>query len=223
MPAPSEDALKPKPQRDRSVFINCPFDSEYQPLLRAGCFTILACGFAPRCALDLGDSGKVRFDEIVKMISDCDYSIHDISRVELDKASQLPRFNMPLELGADLGLRFRGPRIQRRRKTLVLDTEKHRYDVMLSDISGMDIESHENNARNVVLRIRDWLNLHQRTGGARILPGANAIWSDYEVFESLVPDILSSLRLDDLGKLHHVDFLRVVELALPLLERRIPT
>jgi hypothetical protein len=86
--------------------------------MRAACFAILACGYAPRCALDYNDSGVVRFTEIVKMIAECDLSIHDISRVELDKHSHLPRFNMPLELGADLGLRLEGPARQRRRKTL---------------------------------------------------------------------------------------------------------
>jgi hypothetical protein len=46
------------------------------------------------------------------MIAECDFSIHDISRVELDDHSRLPRFNMPLELGADLGLRLQGPALQ---------------------------------------------------------------------------------------------------------------
>jgi hypothetical protein len=119
----------PEPARNRSVFINCPFDAEYQPLMRAACFAILSCGCAPRCALDNSDSGTVRFTEIVKMIAQCDFSIDDISRVELDADSRLPRFDMPLELSADLGLRLQGPARQRRRKTLILDTVAHRYDM----------------------------------------------------------------------------------------------
>src|ERR1700744_6576762 len=103
-------AERAKSGLERSVFINCPFDQEYQPLMRAACFAIMACGFAPRCALDFSDSGAVRIAEIVRMIADSDLSIHDISRVELDERSKLPRFNMPLELGADLGLRLGGPR-----------------------------------------------------------------------------------------------------------------
>ena len=73
-----------RPDLPRPVFINCPFDAEYKPLLRVACFTILACGHAPRCALDTIGSGAVRFSEIVKLIAACDLSIHDISRVELD-------------------------------------------------------------------------------------------------------------------------------------------
>ena len=35
---------------DRQVFLNCPFDDEYHPLLRAAVFTIHACGFTARIA-----------------------------------------------------------------------------------------------------------------------------------------------------------------------------
>ncbi len=101
---------RPKLSRARSVFINCPFDSEYRPLFRAACFALMSCGYKPICALDFSDSGLVRFTEIIGMIAACGLSIHDISRVELDRHSGLPRFNMPLELGADLGLRIAGPK-----------------------------------------------------------------------------------------------------------------
>ena len=50
-----------RPERSRAVFINCPFDGTYQPLFRAMCFTIMACGYLPRCALDESDSAAVRF------------------------------------------------------------------------------------------------------------------------------------------------------------------
>lgn len=110
----------------QSIFINCPFDEPFKPLLRAICFTAMACGYKPRCALDFSDSGAVRFQQIVELITQCGMSIHDVSRVELDARSGLPRFNMPLELGADLGLRLAGPARQRMRKTLILDAEEQR-------------------------------------------------------------------------------------------------
>jgi hypothetical protein len=52
----------------------------------------------------------VRFTEIVGMIAACDRSIHDISRVELDHHSKLPRFNMPLDWGRILACGWPGPR-----------------------------------------------------------------------------------------------------------------
>ena len=212
---PSQAASSPP--RQRSVFINCPFDTDYKPLFRAMCFAIAACGHVPRCALDESDSAVVRFEKILDLISACELSIHDVSRVELDSSSGLPRFNMPLELGADLALRIKGPAAHRRRRILVLDAVLHRYDQTLSDISGMDIEAHGNQPRRVIRAVRDWLSAGRP--GAVPLPGAAAIWGDYEAFQLLVPDIIAQLRLDDFDDLPHADFMHLVETALPLIEQ----
>ncbi len=181
------------------------------------CFTILACGYVPRCALDFSDSGAVRFQQIVALITACGLSVHDVSRVELDRTSRLPRFNMPLELGADLALRLAGSSTQRARRTLVLDAEKHRYDVTLSDISGMDIEAHANNPVRVIKHVRDWLNANR--GDQPILPGATAITDDHAAYLKIAPDIIRALRIDPHDELPHRDYLDVVEQALPLIER----
>jgi hypothetical protein len=151
------------------------------------------------------------------MITECDLSIHDISRVELDKDSQLPRFNMPLELGADLGLRLEGPAKQRARKILILDAESHRYDRTLSDISGMDIEAHGNKVDRIIKHVRDWLSTN-REPSQPTLPGAAAITADYEAYLKIAPDIIGALRLDPHDDLPHGDYLHVVEYALPLIE-----
>lgn len=185
--------------------------------MRATGFAIMACGYAPRCALDYSDSGVVRFAEIVDMITKCDRSIHDILRVELDRISRLPRFNMPLEPGADLGLRLAGPLLQRRRKTLILDAEAHRYDKTLSDISGMDIEAHANDAREIIRLVRDWLNTN-REPGAPPLPGAVAINDDHDAYLGIAHDIVANLRLDPHDDLPHGDYLHVVAVALPRIE-----
>src|SRR6266496_5132041 len=44
-----------------SVFINCPFDKQYQPIFDATVFCVVACGFEPRCTLELTDAGEVLF------------------------------------------------------------------------------------------------------------------------------------------------------------------
>jgi hypothetical protein len=185
--------------------------------MRAACFAIMACGYVPRCALDVSDSGVVRFIEIVKMITACDWSIHDISRVELDRTSLLPRFNMPLELGADLGLRLAGPPSQRRRKSLILDAEAHRYDKTLSDISGVDIQAHGNDVGTIIRLVRDWLNAN-REAGAPPLPGGTAINDDHGTYLEIAHDIVADLRFDPHDELPHGDYLHVVEVALPRIE-----
>src|SRR5712691_1199087 len=87
-----------------SVFINCPFDRQYQPLFDATVFCVVECGFVPRCTLEFTDAGEVRIENIYRLVDQCDHSIHDISRTEVEgQPYKLPRFNMPLELGIFLG------------------------------------------------------------------------------------------------------------------------
>ncbi len=73
----------PKPPAAKAVFINCPFDDAFKPLLRAMVFAIIASGYYPRCALDKSDSAEVRVSKIAGMIGECDWGIHDLSRVEV--------------------------------------------------------------------------------------------------------------------------------------------
>ncbi len=93
---------------ERNIFINCPFDSDYKPLLRALIFIILICGLEPRIALERDDCGEERIDKIKDLIKNSKYSIHDISRMEPLKKGDLPRFNLPFELGLDMGCRTYG-------------------------------------------------------------------------------------------------------------------
>src|SRR5688572_15103800 len=91
-----------------SVFINCPFDDDYWPMLEAIVFTVLACGFRPRSALEELDSGTVRLNKIERIIRACKYGIHDLCRVEPGAQTKLPRFNMPFELGLDIAAKAFG-------------------------------------------------------------------------------------------------------------------
>lgn len=83
-------------------------------------------GFRPRCAEDESNAGKGRIEKIQDLIAECKYSIHDISRVDLDPLNNLPRFNMPLELGLDLGCKRYGTSYHQEKVFLVLDTEQYR-------------------------------------------------------------------------------------------------
>ena len=77
----------------KNVFINCPFDIEYQPLFYALIFAVHDCGFHARCALEIEDSSAVRIDKIAEVIETCRFGIHDISRTELSVEQQLPRLS----------------------------------------------------------------------------------------------------------------------------------
>ena len=89
-----------------SVFINCPFDEGFKGIFRAIVFTVISSGYHPRCALDSTDSAEIRISKIAKLIGECDWGIHDLSRIEIDPVVGVPRFNMSLELGLHLGARL---------------------------------------------------------------------------------------------------------------------
>jgi hypothetical protein len=93
------------PAYDDAFFINYPSDDEYRPIFQVIIFAIFDCGYTARSALEFIDTGEVRIDKIIRVIGQCRYGIHDISRTELDAASGPPRFNMPQELGFFLGQR----------------------------------------------------------------------------------------------------------------------
>ena len=156
-----------------NVFINCPFVNDYLILRNALLFAIFDCGFIPRCTLEEDDSGNVRFNKIQKIISECRFGVHDISRTELDQETQTPRFNMPFELGVFLGAKLFGNRQQKGKVCLVLDREKYRYQTFLSDIFGHDIRSHENKPENVIRHIRNWLN---NASGRKTIPGGRRLF-----------------------------------------------
>jgi hypothetical protein len=82
----------PTGEYDRNVFINCPFDSAYAPIFESIVFAVHAAGFRPKCARERLDSSEFRLQKIVRLISEARFSIHDLSRTELDSDSALPRF-----------------------------------------------------------------------------------------------------------------------------------
>jgi hypothetical protein len=108
-----------------NVFVNVPFDDDYAPLFDALIFTIYACGYRARCALEENDSGDIRLDKLVQLISASPRSIHDLSRVELGE-NELPRFNMPFELGMSLGAKRFGGRSHRTDKIKIMVAEPYK-------------------------------------------------------------------------------------------------
>jgi hypothetical protein len=175
-----------------SVFINCPFETEYLPIFRSIIFTVFDCGYIARCAREIDDSSEVRIDKITRIISECRYGIHDISRTELDKETNLPRFNMPFELGMFLGAKRFGCDEQKKKICLILDKEPYRYQSFISDISGQDIQSHKNEIPGVIRVVREWLN---NTSMGVVLPGGKKILERYRKFTSKLPVLCKKVGL----------------------------
>ncbi len=176
-----------------SVFINCPFDDEFESIRNAIVFAIYDCGFIPRCALEENNSGNVRFDKIQRIVAECKFGVHDISRTELDAHNNLPRFNMPLELGVFLGAKRYGGPDQRRKNCLILDREQYRYQQFISDVAGQDIRSHDGEPLIAIGLIRAWLS---DASERRRIPGGRDITRRYQSFCNDFPEICRNARLD---------------------------
>jgi len=178
-----------------NVFINCPFDVEFEPLFHAIVFAVIQCGYTVRCALEADDTGAPRIDRIYRLIEECRFGIHDISRIEHDRVNNLPRFNMPFELGLFLGARRFGVRPQRGKHCLVLEAERYRYQKYLSDIAGQDIRQHDNDPAKAVGAVRNWLAA-SRPRSAKPLPGATAMMRHYSEFQINLPAMLRAADLE---------------------------
>lgn len=186
---------------EQNVFINCPFDTGYASMFEAIVFAVNDAGFRPKCARERLDSSQVRLQKIANLISASRYSIHDLSRTELDDVNTLPRFNMPLELGIDLGCKTFHPECSDK-SLLIFDSEQYRFQKFVSDLSGQDIHQHGNSPKVAVTRVRNWLRAESGKTG---IPGGAAIYARYEAFRSDLPDICGELSLD-VGDLTFADF-----------------
>ena len=177
---------------DLSVFINCPFDEGYRPLFHALIFAVSDCGYIPHCSLEVYDSGRNRIDKIFELVESCRFGLHDISRTELDPGSNLPRFNIPLELGIFLGAQRFGTRVHKRKNCLIFDRERYRYQQFISDIAGQDIAAHHNDLHALIAMVRDWLST---ASGGEPLPGGGAVASRFAAFREDLPSICTKLHL----------------------------
>lgn len=187
------------------VFINCPFDDDYGPTFRALIFTVYACGFRARSAREVDDGAQTRIDKLYALIEECRYGIHDLSRTELDAANQLPRFNMPLELGIFLGAKRYGGKNQKLKRVLILDVEPYRYQRFISDLAGMDIHAHRGDPATALRATRDWLANVSR----RVLPSADRLARLHEDFMAELPAIADELEFAP-DHIPYVDYERLV-------------
>jgi hypothetical protein len=144
---------------DTNVFINCPFDAAYRPLLDTILFCVTYSGLTPRLATESADGGENRLDKIARIAREIRYSIHDLSRCQASKKGEIARMNMPFELGLDYGLRVSGDEQLSSKKFLVLDEKPYRLQKALSDINGWDPVAHLGDVDTAREKLQKWLKL----------------------------------------------------------------
>ena len=190
----------------RDVFINCPFDDQFEPGFRSLVFAVLACGFRVRCAKEMDDAAQTRIEKLYNIIEQSRFGIHDLSRTELDAVNNLPRFNMPFELGVFLAAKRFGDVEQKKKRALVLDIEQHRFAKFISDIAGMDITPHNDEPRTMAGCVRDWLVTVTRR---KTIPSPAQLFASFDLFMAGLPGIAAAAGLNT-AHLLYPDYERLV-------------
>jgi hypothetical protein len=140
--------------RNHDVFLNIPYDRAFTKLYLAYITGISSLRFRPRAAIEV-TTGEGRLDRIIDLMSECAYSVHDLSRVQIDhKPPATPRFNMPFELGLAVALaRYGGEE----HGWIVLEKQQHRLGKSLSDLRGIDPFIHGGTVQGVLREISNAL------------------------------------------------------------------
>lgn len=134
-------------QSNNAVFLNIPYDDQFRRLYLAYITGLIHLGLDPRATLEI-PGGQDRLGKILELIRSCRYSIHDLSRVQLDRTQPAtPRFNMPFELG----LAVASAQIDSApHDWFVFETVHRRLAKSLSDLSGTDANIHQGTVSGVM-------------------------------------------------------------------------
>jgi hypothetical protein len=132
----------------KSVFLNIPYDPQFTRQYLAYITAVSALSLVPEATL--GITGNRRLDRIASLIERCAYSIHDLSRVQLDRhAPRTPRFNMPFELGLAVSWAQAHPQ----HKWFVFESVRRRLNKSLSDLDGTDPYIHSGTVRGIMREV----------------------------------------------------------------------
>jgi hypothetical protein len=171
----------PKQRSRYSVFLNLPYDPQFKNLFLAYICAIHAYGMDPRVTLEIPGSAR-RLDRIFGLIQSCEYSVHDMSQVRLDRAKpKTPRFNMPFELGLAVAWQMMG---SGRHMWFVMEAMNYRLAKSLSDLNGTDPYIHGGTVDGV---FREMGNALVRKGRQ---PSVVQMWSIYREVRGKIPAIL---------------------------------
>jgi hypothetical protein len=175
-------------RENNKVFLNVPYDTDYEPILVAMVAALLSLGNTPELAFDDQRGGEDRLTCIVKLIQSCRFSFHDLSA---DK-SEPPRFNMPFELGIACAVHVISSKGGNGHPFYIFHNEKYRLQKTLTDINGMDPFIHEGKPENVIRKI---LGIMQYMEKASQLTVSEV----YDVYQQMT-DTLAVIKKDNMAE-----------------------
>ena len=97
---------------------------------------------------------------------------------------------MPLELGVCIGAIAFGQKSHKSKKYLILEKDRYRFQQFISDLSGQDIQNHNNDYKDAIKAVRNWLSsLTNET-----VPSPSIIITEYDDFLNNLPALCQENR-----------------------------
>src|SRR5581483_3741805 len=130
-----------------AAFINLPYAKRYEKVYLAFIAGVAGYGLIPTAAVR-DPSSHYQLERIYGLISEAQYSFHDLSWMSLDRSiPRTPRLNMAFELGLAVAIaKSSGANHQ----WFIFDTVPHRLDKALSDLGGIRPRIHDRSPRSVL-------------------------------------------------------------------------
>lgn len=142
--------------RNSSVFLNVPYDRQFNDQYLAYIAGLTALGLTPKLAVEQAE-GRWRVDKILSAVRECRFSVHDLSTFSSKKtAAAIPKLNVAFELGITVTLSQLEPNLH---DWFVFAPSRARLKHSLSDIDGADPLIHRGTLTSI---FRQLLNAFDR-------------------------------------------------------------
>lgn len=166
----------PRTKRIESVFLKIPYDDAFESLYLAYIVGLTQLGLRINAALAVPNQG--RLNTIIQLIEQSDFSIHDLSRIEVSRG--VPRFNMPVELGLAL---YRSHITRGRHHVFIFESKRYRAQRSTSDVNGIDPEIHNGTAKGLMIGLR---NIFRQPGDVTTVP---EMLASYRAVKRKLPEL----------------------------------
>jgi hypothetical protein len=166
----------PRTKRIESVFLNIPYDEPFENLYLAYIVGLTQLGLRINATLAVPNQG--RLETIIDLLEQSNFSIHDLSRIELSRG--IPRFNMPVELGLAL---YRSKITNGRHRVYIFESKRYRAQRSTSDVNGIDPQIHWGTPRGLMAGLR---NIFRQSGDVTTVP---EMLASYRAVKRKLPEL----------------------------------
>ncbi|HTF68589.1 MAG TPA: hypothetical protein VK638_38515 [Edaphobacter sp.] len=166
----------PKSKKIESVFLNIPYDGPFESLYLAYIVGLTQLGLNVTATLAVPKQG--RLETIIGLIERSNFSIHDLSRIEVSRG--IPRFNMPLELGIAL---YRSKTTKGQHQVHIFESKRYRAQRSTSDVNAIDPMIHFGRPKGLMAGLR---NIFRQPGDVTTVP---EMLTSYRAVKQKLPEL----------------------------------